>query len=154
MLGLMFSLAYAAYLVLVKSVSGEMAYLSATGFLYGWYIFWTIILSIIAGVIALILPMIGAAAGASKDGKVGAVTGMILGGGASLFLLFFFALRRILYVGGAYLLHAALTINLDGSGNWNKTKLIPGGLLLLVALISRKSGSSRSSSSRKKSSNE
>lgn len=148
MLGFMLALLYAAWTILVQDLPGEMAYLSATGFLYDWYFWWTIIMGVFVGVFALAFPLLGLGGGLQKGGKLGALVGMFLGGGASILLIFFFALRRGLYMYGAYLLHAALMLNPDGGYTWDNKKVILGGLLLFVALITGRASSSSSSSSK------
>jgi len=148
MLGFMLSLLYAAWLTLVEDISYEVAYLTATGFLYNWYFWWTIIMGVVVGVFALAFPLLGLGGGLQKGGKLGAVLGMLLGGGASVLLIFVFALRRGLYMCGAYLLHAALMLNPDGGYTWDNKKVILGALLLFVALITGRASSSSSSSSK------
>ncbi|MDO8622055.1 MAG: hypothetical protein Q7R80_02395 [bacterium] len=134
MFGLILALLYATWVLVFGNAIPEVAYLKATGFLYGWYVVWTWILGVFVGLIALIMMLGGTAAGASKGGgKIGAIIGTVLGGGLSGLIVFLFAVRRALYVGGAYLLAHALTR--ASPWHWNKAYLILGSLLLLVAFV-------------------
>ncbi len=151
MFGFMLSLLYATWLVIVESISYEVAYLTATGFLYNWYFWWTVIMGAFVGVFALALPLLGLGGGLQKGGKLGALVGMFLGGVASFLTILIFAIRRGLYVGGAYLLHTALTLSyVDGGkqaiATWDTKRLTLGGILLLIALITSRASSSSSSS--------
>ena len=152
MFGFMLSLLYATWLVIVESISYEVAYLTATGFLYNWYFWWTVILGSFVAVFALILPLIGLGAGLkNRGGKLLGLVGMLLGGVASFLTILIFAIRRGLYVGGAYLLHTALTLSyVDGGkqaiATWDTKRLTLGGILLLIALITSRASSSSSSS--------
>jgi hypothetical protein len=148
MLGAIFALFYAAYLAVVQSLGTEAVYLAATGFLYSWYFWWTIILGVIVGVIALVAVVGGGAVGASGGrGPFGAIGGAILGGGVSLLILLVFAIRRGLFVGGAFLLNTALVTNADGGYEWITIRWVLGGLFLLIAFLTRSRSSSSSSSS-------
>lgn len=146
MFGFVLALLYAAWVVIFGDSAPEVAYLKATGFLYGWYVFWTWILGAFVALIALAVMLGGAAAGASKGRGIGAVVGMVLGGGLSGLIVFLFAVRRALYVGGAYLLAHALTR--ASPWHWNQAYLILGSLLLLVAFITGAKARVRRSRSR------
>ena len=153
MIGAILALFFATYLAVAQSLPTEEVYIAATDFLYSWYFWWTIVLGVIVGIIALIAIVVGGAAG-SADGRgpLGAIGGAILGGGVSLLILIVFAIRRGLFVGGAYLLNTALVANgPEGGYEWITIRWVLGGLFLLIAFLSRShsSGSSASSSSRR-----
>src|SRR3989338_4092363 len=150
MLGAILALFYAAYMAVAQSLPTEGVYLAAIGFLYSWYFWWTIILGAIVGGISFAVLVGGGVIGASNGGPLGAIGGVILGGGISLFILVVFAIRRGLLVGGAYLLNTGLVAKPDGGYEWITVNLVLGGLFLLVAFLSHSSSSSSSSSSRKR----
>ena len=153
MLGIMLGLLWGAFHYIFYGYSGEMAYLTATDFMYYWTVTWTIVFGVFAFLFAL-LPILGGAAIGAMMGPnkllsaIGALTGMMLGGGFSVLLATIFFVRSAVYITGFYLLNTALT----GQGSewtWNQTNLILGGALILVALITRGKGSSSSNSSKK-----
>lgn len=145
MFGFILALLYAAWVVIFGDSAPEVAYLKATDFLYGWHVVWTWILGVFVGLIALLVMLCGAATGASEGRGIGAVVGMVLGGGVSGLIVFLFAVRRALYVGGAYLLAHALTRT--SPWHWNQAYLILGSLLLIVAFVTgAKARASRSRS--------
>lgn len=144
-MGLIISLLYAAYLYTVSHSSFEVAYLSATNFLFWWYLVWTIIFGSFVAIIGIILPLVGGAAGYDRRDGAGAVVGFLLGGAASVFIIFLFLLRRAMYVGGSYLLSTAVALH-GSAYQWDKGRLIFGGLLILVAVLTRSRSSSSSSS--------
>lgn len=146
-MGLILALLYAGYLMVIRSLPTETVYLAATGFLYSWYFWWTIILGVIVGLVALVAIIGGGVAGACEGrGPIGAFGGIVLGGGFSLLIVLVFAIRRTLYVGGAYMLHTALTAT-SGGYSWDKGRLILGVLLLFVAALTKSRSSSNSDSS-------
>lgn len=146
MFGFILALLYAAWVVIFGDSAPELAYLKSANFLFWWYMVWTIILGAFVGLFALVAMLGGAAAGASEGGKIGAAVGMVLGGGFSGLIVFFFAIRRAMYVGGAYLLSMAVT---HGSPwEWHIPHLLLGGLLLLVAFVTGRRARASSSHSR------
>lgn len=132
MFGLVIALLYAAFMPLFQSLPMEAVYLSATAFLYHWYLLWAIVLGAFVCTFALVPLVGGTAAGAMKGGVIGAALGFLLGGGASLLIVGVFMFRRLLYLGGSYLLSTALVDNV-----WNVPRVVIGALLLLVALFAR-----------------
>lgn len=150
MVGIVLGLLWGAYRYIFSDYSGEMAYLSATGFMYSWSLFWTIVLGIILAIIGLVVTLFGGISGLAVGsergwGFAGTIIGIVLGGNASVLLAVLFFFRSALYVTGFHLLNTALTGS-ESEWVWNQTNLILGGLLILVAIFTR----SKSSSSSKK----
>lgn len=147
MFGLILVLLYVAYQYIVNSLAIEQVFLPATNFLFWWYLLWSIPLGILVLLIAGVLTtVLGFGGHGSIGGWLGGLLGVASGGVVSLFIIVVFLFRRALYVGGAYLLNASLTPSGIGY-EWDGTKLIFGGVLLFVALLTRPSSSSSSSSS-------
>ena len=146
MFGIILSLLYGAWTHFVLGKSNELTYLEVTQFLYQWYWVTSIILAVIMVLIAGAFLIGGAVKGADMGGKFGALFGFFAGGALSIFVLVLFVIKRGLFIGGTYLLKTALILNNEPV--WDKERLIWGGLLLFIAIITRsKSNSSNSKNS-------
>ncbi|MFA4999021.1 MAG: hypothetical protein WC514_03325 [Candidatus Paceibacterota bacterium] len=147
MFAITLSLFYAAFLYVFAGSGMEASYSSATSFLYWWYFFWSIVLGVIVLGINLIVILGLTVEGAEElGGKLGGFLGFAGGGAISIFLSIVFLFRRVLYVGGAYLLNTALILNANGVYEWENVRLVLGALFLLIAVMTRSRSSSSSSS--------
>lgn len=109
-------------------------FLQGTDFLYTWYIVFTVILGVINLGYAICLPIVYA--GYARDinpnrWRIYGLLGALAGGGLSVILLAVFAVGRACLIGGTYLLHQSLMPD----GAWDQTKLIWGGIVLLIGLV-------------------
>lgn len=133
MTGLVLALLYAALMHFVGGKEFGFVYENATGFLHTWYI-WT---SVILGVLAALIWFLGVLGVSSR---LGLLAGGIVGGITSVVLAIGFIIHRGALIFGSLLMSQAYV-----GGAWDNTKLIWGGILLLIGLIT--GGSSSSSSS-------
>ncbi|MFA6338673.1 MAG: hypothetical protein WCW87_01260 [Candidatus Paceibacterota bacterium] len=145
-MGLIISFLYSFWLCVISQLPLEEVYLKSTHFLYEWYVVWTIIF---ASIFALIVLFIWVISGFSVKQmntetvlpKIGIFLGIV--GITSTFSavpLIIFAVRRGLYVGSAFLLSTALIYGSAGY-QWDYARLIIGGILLLITMVSRRSSS-------------
>ena len=125
-------------------------FVSGTGFLFWWYIIFSVIMGVFVLFVAILLPLLGLGAGV-KIGKKHRLLfgslGALAGGSLSLFVIAVFIVVRGCLIVGIYLLHNSL----GADGNWDKQKLIIGGIIFLLGLIfsrATKFSSSSASSSR------
>lgn len=147
-MGMIAALLYAGYLYVIQDTIIEVTYLNATNFLFWWYVVWTIIFAVILFGIAIVAVVAGGVALGKDGGVLRGLFGAVLGGALSLVVVFVFAIRRALYVGGAYFLSTALVLQ-DGFYHWEQGRLILGVLFLLVAVLTKGSGGYNSRSSTK-----
>lgn len=145
MLGVVVAIIYAAivYLFGAPNTPAE-TFVSAINFLFWWYIITSIILMIIYLLIALIITGTLTCAGGKRGGVWGGILGFLGGGVLSGLIIILGIIARGLLIVGTYLLKNSLVLNPDGSGQWIITKLIIGGLLLVIGLIMNKNSSSSS----------
>ncbi len=108
---------------------------SATNLLLWWYIVACAIAAVfvVLGILALIGG--GTALGALVGNVGGGLIGFVSGGVLSLLLLVPFAISLALSLGGAYLLHNALTFTPTGNPVWDTAALVVGGILLFLLLL-------------------
>jgi hypothetical protein len=109
----------------------DVIFLKSTHFLFHWYIITTIIMGVI-----MLLVSLGVLGASAIAGPVG----FIAGSAATIIGWVIFAFRRALFLIGAYLLSTAVTYGSIGP-HWDTAKLAVGGLLLLIALMTRGKGS-------------
>jgi hypothetical protein len=110
----------------------DVIFLKSTHFLFHWYIITTTIM----GVIMVLITLLGIGVASAKGG----ILGFFAGSAASVIGWVIFAFRRALFLIGAYLLSTAVTYGSIGP-DWDTAKLAVGGLLLLIALMTRGKGS-------------
>lgn len=145
MVGLILGILYAALLLVFGgSVLGEVKesaiFVSATHFMFIWYITWTVVLGIFPVGLMLFGGLAGAGAGIDAGGynkKHQTILGLAgFAGGTALAAIpmFFYLIRRGLYIFGAYLLYTAGTATMSLS-NFNKTNLYLGGMMFCLILI-------------------
>lgn len=147
MFGLILAVLYVAYQLIFGNgqMSTEDAFLNASHFLFWWYVVVYAILVPLVAAVCVLVPVAGAAAGSQKvGGAAGAFGGFLLGGGVSILLLVLFAIRVTMFVGGAYLL---MTSGEYGAtwGDFSVAKMVTGGILLLVGILTRSHASSKKS---------
>ena len=154
MVGLILAVLYVGWKVMMNNgMTPEAAFLGASTFLYYWYWTWSIICAGVIGFLCLVITL-GAGAKATEIGDsglgktVGFFGGVVVGGGVSLLLLATLVVRCALYIVGAYLLMTSGTPDIPFA-EFNHTKLIVGGILLLIALLIRSKSSSSSKSDRR-----
>lgn len=155
MYGIVLAFLYAGILCAFEGMGAALAYVHATNFLFWWYVAWSVILSVFMGLFCILFTLGGGLAGAARLRQnnrgplsmIGFLLGLGGGGALSLLFIFAFAVRRALYVVGAYLLSTALLVH-EVSGQvaceWNSLRLVLGGLLILVAILTKSKSSSSS----------
>lgn len=146
MLGVFIALLIAGWKYFISHQTPEAVFLSATNFLFWWFVITSIILAGIYLVIALGITEGGAIGGASAGGLLGGILGFVGGGALSFIILFVFAIARGLLIFSTYLIHHSL-IMADGNPEWNTGKLVLGIILFLIGLTANRASSSSSSSS-------
>ncbi len=145
MVGLIFALVYVAWKFAFSSQTLEDSFLAASTFLYYWHWTWSIVLAVLVGLAILVITLGASAKGHEEGGIGGAIVGLLLGGGASVFLITMFAAQRALLLIGSYLMMTSGTYGMDFS-QFDKVKIIFGSILMLVGIIL---GRARSSSNKK-----
>lgn len=145
MLGLIIAAIYGAIIYFLgEPTTLAQSFLSATSFLFWWYVVTCSIQAIL--VLLVFLGFIGGATygGSQVGGFLGGILGFFSGGAFSVILLVIFAFHAACFIVGAYLLHHAATLEPMVGDRWNTTKLIIGGLLVLLGLIMSKGSNKRS----------
>lgn len=148
MIGLIIAILYglAVYFLGEPNTFPEV-FLSATNFLFWWYVITSAIFFPIVLLISLGILGGGTILGHEAGGLLGGILGFLGGGALSVFTLIFSLIGIGFKIGGAYLLHHALTISSAGIAEWNVSAVIAGGVLLGTALLMGKSISFSSRSS-------
>ena len=115
-----------------------------THFLLIWYIVFALIYGLIIVAFAAYFIFEGAKLGLYLNPNMkwllGSV-GVFITGGFSLFVIALFAASNACLIGGIYLLHNALLTD----NTWDQGKLIWGGILFAIGLITTQSSSSKKS---------
>lgn len=133
MIGFLISLLLAAWLAVTQNLPAEPIFLIATSFLCKWYVITTVIM-----VALRVLVLLGIVTVGTATGGIGGFLASLIGGGAiTLLSMLGLAIRRAMFIFGAYTLHASLTMS-QGAYVWNIFYLVLGGVLLLIALRFRK----------------
>ena len=144
MFGLIIAVLYAAYLYIISNLVPEVVYLKATNFLFWWCVVWAILWGMFAVFMGAILSLIIGRLSAGLSDKLSGLNGLLglsAGGAISALFVFFILIGQALWVGGAYLLSTALMVQ-DGLYHWDYGRLVLGGLLVLIALLSGRSKAS------------
>ncbi|MBU1199194.1 MAG: hypothetical protein KKF46_00480 [Nanoarchaeota archaeon] len=137
----MFGLIIAAIIAAINAFgdkASEVIFQNSTNFLFDWYVITTIII----GIIMIIITLVGVGVGTAAGG----VLGFIGAGAVSLLGWIIFALKRGLFLSGAYFLTKGLVMT-GAEPEWVIKNLILGSIILFIAVITRSKGSSSSSSS-------
>lgn len=145
MLGLIIATVYGAIIYFLgEPTTLAQSFLSATHFLFWWYVVTCSIQAVL--VLLVFLGLIGGATygGSQVGGFLGGILGFFCGGAFSVLLLVIFTIHAACFIAGAYLLNHSLTLQAEGPPLWNTTKLIIGGLLVLLGLIMSKGSNKRS----------
>ncbi|MBI5421004.1 MAG: hypothetical protein HZA35_01690 [Parcubacteria group bacterium] len=143
MFGLVLAVLYAAYLYAITKAPQEVAYLNSSNFLFWWYVVWAVVTGAFLVVMILGFLFVGGVGGAMSGGPLGAFLGLGAGGAISGLLVLGGVINNVLFVGGAYLLHSALVHQATGY-TWDMGRLVIGGLLLLIGILSTRSSSGSS----------
>ncbi len=146
MLGVFIALIIAGWKYFISHQAAEVVFLSATNFLFWWFIITTIILAVIYLILTVLIALGITVAGAKSGGVIGGILGFLGGSVLNVILLIVFVVARGLLIFGVYLVHHSLTMT-GGTPEWNVGKLILGIVLFLIGLIMNKSSKSSSSSS-------
>ena len=150
MLGIIIATLIAAWTVFVSKATMVAGFLAAIHFLWIWYWIWTAVVGSI--IVVMMLMMIGtlATSGASMSffhsRWLGGLVGLTVGGGLSIFVLVITSVTRALLLVGTYLLMTAGNAGMNSFSEFDSTKLIFGGILLLLGLIMSRGSSSKSNS--------
>ncbi|MBI4991703.1 MAG: hypothetical protein HZB99_00605 [Candidatus Harrisonbacteria bacterium] len=153
-MGILLAAIYAGFLYLFRTTNWPEIFLTSTNFLFWWYVVTSALIGLVVGLATLMFAVGGAVTGGlvgseSGGGKAGAVAGALLGllgGGAlSLLMLVSVAVGRLSLIYGTYLLHNSLLLTVSGGAEWDQTKLMIGGFLLLLGLVMGKGSGSSSS---------
>jgi len=145
MLGLIIAAIYGTIIYFLGEPSAlAQSFLSATSFLFWWYVVTCSIQAIL--VLFVFLGFIGGATygGSQVGGFFGGILGFFTGGAFSVLLLIIFTIHAACFIVGAYLLNHSLTLQAEGPPLWNNTKLLIGGLLVLLGFIMSKGSSKHS----------
>lgn len=150
MLGIVIAALIAAWTVFMSKATMVSGFLAAAHFLWIWYWIWTAVIGVIVVVIMLVITgafTIGGADTMLRSRWLGGLAGLMVGGGFSIFILVMTSVTRALLLVGTYLLMTAGSAGMKSFNEFDSTKLIFGGSLLLLGLILSRSSSSRSKSS-------
>lgn len=133
MIGFILALLYfAAIYFLGQPTTAPEGFLSATNFLFWWYIVTT---AIIGAIILLVgLGSSGLTAHFADNKLLGFLIGS-LGGAATIVILVLFAISSAISIIGVYFLHHSLIITATGIAECNTVELIIGIVLLVVGLF-------------------
>lgn len=150
MLGIIIATLIATWTVFMSKATMVAGFLAATHFLWIWYWIWTVVIGIY--VVILMLVMMGAftisGAGAMLRSRwLGGLAGLMVGGGLSVFIFVMTSVTRALLLVGTYLLMTAGNVGMKSFSEFDSTRLIFGGILLLLGLIMSRSSSSNSKKS-------
>lgn len=145
MLGVAIALLIAGWGYFIADRVVELVFLSATNFLFWWYIVFTSIIAVVYGLIFLISIICGTAFGAVCGGKLGAILGFLGGSALSTIGLAKLVVKRGLLIFGTHMLHNSVVIITDSSPEWNMSKVVFGAILLVIGLIMNKKNSGSSS---------
>lgn len=137
MFAIILALFYSAYLYVISGSPAEIAYISATGFLYHWYLVWSIILGIVVILFTAFVTFGFTVMGSVADRKIGTFIGFLCGGAISFYATIRFIIRRILYTGGAYMLSIALFVK-NGVYIWDYVLLGLGAAFIAIAVFTKK----------------
>lgn len=151
MVGFIFGLLYLAFSAFVQGRGLEPSFLSASEFLYFWYIFWSIPLLFIIGVTVFGMTAGAAAVGGALGGRstlgktLGALGGVAVGGGTALGAFGLGVARIALCIGGAWLLKTSGTPDMSFA-EFDLPRLVIGGLMVVSAIVMTRMINSRARS--------
>ena len=155
MFGLILALIYGGYLSLTNHPNPEI-FASVTNFMFYWYAVWAAIDGTIALVFSAIIPLVtgamaGAAASDSRSGTGVTIAAAGLGGlggaGLALLIVAMCLFNAALTVGGVYLISTSLVSGAGAVMVWDNTRLLSGGILFLLVIVTSRGSSSNHSRS-------
>ena len=150
MLGLFVAVLVFAFGAFISGDTYEASFLSASGFLYWWYIVTGAIIGVILALVVLGVTAGGAAVGHRGLGKqmngsaAGAVVGAGVGGSISALIVVLAAIPIVMSIGGAWLLSTAGAPGMAFE-EFDQTKLIFGSILIVLSALFGMSRRSKSS---------
>jgi|GEM_PF-5897756 len=135
MFGILIAVALTAWNFFVSHLSLEGAFLAGVNFLWIWQLIFTGITAVF--VLLTLLGMTGgltAAGGIASRSVFGGLAGFAVGGFLSFFMLMAFALTRGMLLGGTWLLMHSGTADMTFA-QFDQTKLVGGGVLLILGVL-------------------
>lgn len=135
MFGIIIAVALAAWNYFVNSLSMEAAFLVGAGFLWVWQMVFTGITTVF--ILLMLLGLTGgltAAGGVASRSIFGGLAGFAMGGLLAVLLFAGFVITRGMLLGGTWLLMHSGTADMTFA-EFDQTKLIGGGVLLVLGVL-------------------
>lgn len=133
MWGIVLALLVAAWGYLSGDESGALVFLSATNFLFQWYIITTVIIGSIYFIFYGIAMILGTTIGVLAGGRIGGLLGFLGVSTLSGLFVLLSLFKRGGMIFGAYLLSDSVIVT-DNLAQWNMGEALIGAVILVVFL--------------------